>query len=175
MRSWLAGLLLITVLGCASDEGAGTTAAPRRSTELNPMIALQQRDQPVFGLYAPRARPRSAGGAEDPGPVKTAPQLAGETTAYERSDFVFVGSMEGGVERGLPAFTEFMSAMRDAGSTAETHPLVVKLQKISDDPDTVAHISQQLNAEVGAIVFTFAEPFPPLGTLRPPAPTGDQR
>ena len=45
MRAWPAGLLLITVLGCVSDEGAGTTAAPRRSTELNPMIALQQRDQ----------------------------------------------------------------------------------------------------------------------------------
>lgn len=157
MRSWSAGLLLITVLGCASDEGAGTAAAPPRSSELNPMIALQQRDQPVFGLYAPRARRRSVPGAEDPGPVKTAQQLAGETTAYERGDFVFVGSMEGGVERALPAFAEFMSAMRDAGSTAETHPLVVKMQKISNDPDSVAHIGQQLNAGVSAIVFVGVE------------------
>ena len=157
MRSWPAGLLLIAVLGCTSDDGAGTTAAPPRSSELNPMIALQQRDQPVFGLYAPRARQRSPGGAEDPGPVKTAQQLAGETIAYERSDFVFVGSMEGGVERGLPAFTEFMSAMRDAGSTAETHPLVVKMQNIAEDPDAVAHIGQPLNAGVSAIVFVGVE------------------
>ena len=96
-----------------------------------------------------RARPRSAGGAEDPGPVKTAPQLAGETTAYERSDFVFVGSMEGGVERGLPAFTEFMSAMRDAGSTAETHPLVqAVLAKFPKAKITEIRTQQEIAAEV---------------------------
>ncbi|HIE93912.1 MAG TPA: hypothetical protein EYQ83_13995, partial [Acidobacteria bacterium] len=53
MRSWSAGLLLITVLGCASDEGAGPTAAPPRPSELNPMIALNHMWQTwLAGLLA---------------------------------------------------------------------------------------------------------------------------
>jgi 4-hydroxy-2-oxoheptanedioate aldolase len=146
------GLALVAIVGCGPDGGARAGDVIRAGDRLNPMIALQERDQPVFGLYAPRAR-RRGGPASEASDVRSPRQLAEETTAYERSDYVFVSSMERGVERGLPAFTELMSAMHDAGATARTHPLVVKMEKISADPDAVAHIGQQLNAGVSGVMF----------------------
>ena len=151
MRSWISGvggLALVAIVGCESDGGARAGDVIRAGDRLNPMIALQERGQPVFGLYAPRAG-RRGGPASEASDVRSPRQLAEETTAYERSDYVFVSSME----RGLPAFTELMSAIHDAGATARTHPLVVKMEKISEDPDAVAHIGQQLNAGVSGIMF----------------------
>ncbi len=126
----------------------------------NPMIALQELDLPVFGLYAPRAAPfggRRGGPPPDPSEVKSPMELAEETVGYEMSDYVFVSSMEGGVDRGLPGFSEFMGAMHDAGANASTHPLVVKMEKISEDADAAAHIGQQLNAGVSGIMFVHVD------------------
>jgi 4-hydroxy-2-oxoheptanedioate aldolase len=44
-----------------------------------------------------------------------------------------------------------------AGASAATHPLVVKMEKISEDPNAVAHIGQQLNAGVSGIMFVHVE------------------
>lgn len=140
------GLAVVVVAGCAVDKSVSPTEeAMRLADRANPMIALLEQGQPVFGLYAPCAR-RRGGASSQVVDVKTPAQLADGTTAYERSDYVFVSSMEGGVERELPAFIERISAMQATGATAETHPFVVKMAKISDDPHAVAHIGQQLNA-----------------------------
>ena len=102
-------------------RGGRRTCRAQSSDRLNPMIALHEAGMPVFGMYAPRA---SAGRRGAPaGPVKTPAQLAEETLAYTMSDFVFDGSMEGGVDRGLPAFNSFVSAMSGAGASTRTNPL----------------------------------------------------
>ena len=159
MRSCLkfggAGLIVIAALGCQSGGDAPAASQER----LNPMIALHEQGQPIFGLYAPRATPQGQRGAPEPEPseVKAPLQLALETTGYGMSDYVFVSSMEGGVDRGLPDFVNFMGAMSEVGANAHTHPLVVKMEKISEDPMAAMHIGQQLNAGVSGVMFVGVE------------------
>jgi 4-hydroxy-2-oxoheptanedioate aldolase len=121
------------------------------------VIALVTTKQPVFGLYAPSARQgggrRGAAPATPPPAPKTPADLARETIAYAHSDFVFDGTMERGVDRGLPAFTEYVAAMRAAGANASTHPIIVKAQKITNEAETTASISSQLNAGASGIMF----------------------
>ncbi len=84
--------------------------------------------------------------------------------AYKTSDFVFDGSMEGNFDRALPAFTEFVRAMQEAGALSRspflrlTHPLIVKAPEIAPDPaKTAADIGQQLNLGVSGIMFVSVE------------------
>jgi 4-hydroxy-2-oxoheptanedioate aldolase len=125
------------------------------------MIALHEAGAPVFGLYAPsagRGGGRRGRGAANPAPVKTPADLARETVAYTSSDYVFSGSMERGVDRGLPAFTDYVAAMREAGANARTHPMVVKAPSIAEDPEmAVQNIGRQLNAGVSGIMFVGVE------------------
>ena len=157
MCAWLrvgaSGLVVVAMLGCGGER------AGEGSDRLNGMVALQDAGQPVFGLYAPRAAPRRGQGAPlpDPSELKTPSELAHETMGYAASDYVFNSSMERGVEQGLPAFQDFMDAMLESGASARTHPLVVKMEKISEDPDFAAHIGQQLNAGVSSIMFVHVE------------------
>jgi 4-hydroxy-2-oxoheptanedioate aldolase len=152
MRAWtVAGLGLALSIGAV---GPGTTQSPSHG---NNVIALVAADKPVFGLYAPSAR--QGGGRRGttptslPPPTKTPADLAKETLGFAHSDFVFDGTMERGVEGGLPAFTALVSALRDAGATAATHPIIVKAQKITDEAETTAAISKQLNAGASGIMF----------------------
>jgi 4-hydroxy-2-oxoheptanedioate aldolase len=142
-----------------------------RKPRLNPMIELLEQKKPVFGLYAPSNRrpggrgARGATPADAPAPPqKTALELAKDALAYKQADFIFDGSMEGGVDRGLPAYTEFVRGMQEAGALRKTpflrltHPLVVKMQEIAPDPDkAIDAISKQLNVGVSGIMFVKAE------------------
>jgi 2-keto-3-deoxy-L-rhamnonate aldolase RhmA len=97
--------------------------------------------------------------------VKSPNDLAKEALAYEPADFLFNGSMEDGVDRGLPAFTEFVRATANAGALVRSpfphlpHPLIVKTSKIADDPPEkiVGNISRQLNLGTSGIMFVEAE------------------
>ena len=144
----------------------------RQVQHLNPVIDLLERKQPVFGLYAPSGGGnRGRGGAAaasappaTPAPVKQAIDLAKEALAYESADFLFNGSMEGGVDRGLAAFTEFVKAMDEAAGPntpryfGVTHPLIVKTPKIATDPaKAIDNISRQLNVGASGIVFVEVE------------------
>jgi 4-hydroxy-2-oxoheptanedioate aldolase len=135
-------------------QGSGTRPADR----LNPLIALHQAGLPVFGLYAPSpggGRGRAGGEAA---PAKTPAQRASETLAYKRSDFIFDGSMERGVDRALQPFAEYVSALRAQGATARTFPLTVKTTKISEDPELAKReIARQLDTGVSGIVFVDVE------------------
>ena len=127
---------------------------------LNRMITLHQQSKPVFGLYAPRARTGRGrgGGAAPTGLAKTPTELASETLAYASSDFVFDGSMERGVDRALSAFTGFVGAMRAAGATTRSNPLVVKMQEIGTNYDGAREaIAKQLDAGVSTIMFVGVE------------------
>ena len=89
--------------------GAAAAGQGQQKAHLNPMIELHLQKKPVFGLYAP-ANPRgrgnrggAAGAAGATAPVtpppappvlKTPAELAKDALAYDKSDFVFDGSME---------------------------------------------------------------------------------
>jgi 4-hydroxy-2-oxoheptanedioate aldolase len=148
----------------ALAAGQGTKA------HLNPMIALHAQKKPLFGLYAPANR--GAGGGRrgapadtttpppPPPPQKTPAELVKDALAYDKSDFIFNGNMEGGVDRGIGPFTDFVNALADA-ATPEVrwrHPLSVKTPKIAEDPaKAVDNISRQLNLGVSTIVFVGVE------------------
>ena len=134
---------------------------------LNPVIELLEQGKPVFGVYAPSAIPPGRRGAVPPpdAPIKQPSDLAKDALAYPHADFLFNGSMEGGVDRGLPAFTEFAKATADAGALVRApflrlpHPLIVKTSKIADDPPekVISNISRQLNVGTSGIMFVEAE------------------
>jgi 4-hydroxy-2-oxoheptanedioate aldolase len=182
MRSGLALAMVGVLVLAAGDIGRG-----QQGSHLNPMIALHMQKKPIFGLYAPsnpRGRGNRPGGpgaavagstafnpatppaatpapaTPPPPPVKTPAELAKDALAYAKSDFVFDGTMEGGVDRGIPAFSALVSAMAEA-STPEArwkHPLSVKTPEIAPDPaKAIDNISRQLNLGVSTIVFVGVE------------------
>ena len=133
---------------------------------LNPVIDLLDQGKQVFGVYWPTNAMGRRGAPPPPdAPVKTPAELAKDALAYEFSDFLFSGSMEGGVERGLPAFVDFAKATQDAGALRKSpfphlpHPLIVKTSKISEatPEQTVSYISRQLNVGASGIMFVEAE------------------
>ena len=153
----------VDLLVCAT-LAAALTAAPVAAQQggdpgrLNPLVSLHERGLPQFGLYAPSAGGGPARGGRPPAPVKSPAQRATETLAYRAGDYVFDGSMEGGMDRALPTFLEFVDALRDAGASARTHPLVVKAVPIAPDPEAAARaIARQLDAGVSGIMFVGVE------------------
>ena len=152
--------------------GAVTAGQGQKKAHLNPIIELHAQKKPIFGLYAPsnpRGRGNRGGAAGAAAPVtpppappvlKTPAELAKDALAYDKSDFVFDGSMEGGVDRGIPAFTELVNAMGEAAAPEVRwrHPLSVKTPEIAPDPaKAIENISRQLNLGVSTIVFVGVE------------------
>jgi 4-hydroxy-2-oxoheptanedioate aldolase len=140
---------------------------------LNPMIELLEQKKPIFGLYAPsNRRPGGRGSAgaaaaatQAPAPPQKTPlELAKDALAYKQADFIFDGSMEGGVDRALPAYAEFVKGMQEAGALRKspflrlTHPLVVKMEEIAPNPAQATEaIGKQLNLGVSGIMFVKAQ------------------
>ncbi len=138
------------------------------SQRLNPVIDLLEQKKPVFGLYAPSNRRMPPGPGQVAAavqlPQKSAAELAKEALAYDRSDFVFDGSMEGDFERGYAAFSGFAVAMSEHGMLTTTpfrrlqHPLIVKAPEIQPDPVKVgSQIGRQLNLGVSGVMFVSVE------------------
>ena len=160
--------LLLTLVGMAAMTGL--VMAQGTSQRLNPVIELLIQKKPVFGLYAPSnrrpGRPGVPGGA--PGaaaapeaPPKSPTELANDAVAYKSSDFVFDGSMEGGLERALPAFTALMSGLQSAGALTKaphrlTHPVIVKTPELGE-PTIHADIARQLDLGVSGLMLPKAE------------------
>lgn len=182
VRLFLACLSVATVVAVAAcgatpseSEPTPDVASAEQGVRHNPLVTLLSAKQPVFGLYAPANRRAGRGGgrggrggaAASPAPAppqKSALELAQETMAYEKSDFIFSGSMEGGVERGLSAWTEFVTGLGQTSLLATTptphftRALVVKSPKITDDDaQTISDISQQLNTGVDTLMFVGVE------------------
>ena len=151
--------------------GALAIGQDKPGRHLNPMIELHLQKKPVFGLYAPsnpRARGNRGGAAAattaaPPAPAptpKTPAELAKDALAYEKSDFIFDGTMEGGVDRGIGPFTEFVRGLADAAPPAARwkHPLSLKTPEIAPDPaKAIENISRQLNLGAATIVFVGVE------------------
>jgi 2-keto-3-deoxy-L-rhamnonate aldolase RhmA len=159
--------LTLAILGITTLGGILVAQAPTRQ-RLNPVIDLLEQGKPVFGLYAPSNR-RGRGGTASATPAPDTPQktpleLAKDALAYKSSDYIFDGSMEGGLDRGFPNFAEFVKGMQEAGPLSKapflhfTHPLVVKTPMIAPDPaKAIENISRQLNVGVSGIVFVGVE------------------
>ena len=143
--------------GDAADnsKAAGTSIETMASSRINALIELHESDQPLFGLYAPSARART--GTDMPPSPKSPAERAAEAMGFGMSDYVFDGSMEGGVERGLPAFLEFRNAMQAAGADASSHPFVVKMAKLESEEQASREVGLQLNAGVSGIMFVEVE------------------
>ena len=132
------------------------TACADTQDRLNPMIGLHEQGQAQFGMYAPANR-RGRGGGPGAEP-KTPAQLAQETLDFTGSDYVFSGSMEGSVERGLPAWESYVEALKEAGATIRIHPLVVKTPGIAEDLELATrNIGRQLNTGVSGVMFVGVE------------------
>jgi len=132
---------------------------------LNPMIDLLEQKKPLFGVYWP-GNPQGRRGGPPPADavMKSPAEWARDALAYRNADFLFNGSMEGGVDRAIGGVTDFVKATADAGALMKTpfprfpHPLMVKTPKIA--PDTaraVQNISRELNLGVSGIMFVETE------------------
>jgi 4-hydroxy-2-oxoheptanedioate aldolase len=132
---------------------------------LNPMIDLLEQKKPQFGVYWP-GNPQGRRGGPPPADavMKPASEWAKEALAYRNADFLFNGSMEGGVDRAIGGVTDFVKATADAGALTKTpfprfaHPLMVKTPKIAPDTATaVQNISRELNLGVSGLMFVETE------------------
>ena len=132
------------------------SACAEPQERLNPMIGLHEQGQSLFGMYAPANRRSRAGAPAEE--QKTPAELAQETLGFTGSDYVFNGSMEGSVERGLPAWTSYVEALKEAGATIQNHPLVVKTPGIVEDLELATrNIGLQLNTGVSGVMFVGVE------------------
>ncbi len=166
--------LMISAVGFALLSGIALGQA-QETRRLNPVIELLEQGKPVFGVYAPRpsrgrggrggGRRGAEGGrgeaAQPQAPTRTPSDLAEEAVGYAATDFLFDGSMEGGLERALPAFSAFAEAWAQAGSLDAgpsprlTHPLIVKSPELG--PDVAADIHTQLKLGVSGLMFPTVE------------------
>jgi 4-hydroxy-2-oxoheptanedioate aldolase len=158
--------LVFALLGAALVSALTSAQAPKKQ-RLNPVIDLLAQGKPVFGLYAPSNR-RPGGGRGAPAapetpapPQKSAAELASEAVAYKSADFIFDGSMEGGLQRGLPAFADLVKGMQTAGVLSRsplrlTHPLIIKTPELTE-PTIYSDIATQLNLGVSGLMLPKAE------------------
>ena len=139
--------------------------AAQTRQRLNPMIDLLEQKKPVFGVYWP-GNPQGRRGGPPPADAVMKPPAdwAREALAYRNADFLFNGSMEGGVDRAIGGVTDFVKATADAGALTKTpfprfaHPLIVKAPKIAPDlAKGAADIGRELNLGVSGVMFVETE------------------
>ncbi len=160
MRSRALTVAVVLALGVLSIAGRAQTRQ-----RMNPMIELLEQQKPLFGVYWP-GNPQGRRGGPPPADavMKSPAEWAKDALAYRYADFLFNGSMEGGVDRAIGGVTDFIKATADAGALLKTpfprfpHPLMVKTPKIA--PETAAataNISRELNLGVSGIMFVETE------------------
>ena len=136
-------------------------AQAQQHKRLNPVIALLEQNKPVFGVYAPS----NGGGRRGPDvPARPASELAKDALGYPSADFLFNGSMEGGVDRALPAYVDFVKAMDEIAGPPRTpffgltRPFVVKTPKVAPDYAKASeNISRELNVGSAGIMLVETE------------------
>ena len=143
----LSGISLLVVTALTASAPVGAQATDR----MNPIIALQEKGLPVFGIahpaIAPRGPGRGRGAAADPAappppppPAIVLSDVAKETVAYKRADYLFTsGTSE--------TFLRYIEEIKKAGGSMRTHPFAAKIGIWHSNPANVnAAIIRQLNA-----------------------------
>jgi 2-keto-3-deoxy-L-rhamnonate aldolase RhmA len=152
-------------LVAAACTAVGVLAHAQATHRLNPMIDLLAQKKPMFGVYWP-GNPQGRRGGPPPANAvtKTPAEWAKDALAYKDADFLFNGSMEGGVDRAIGPVTDFLKAAGDAGALSKSpyprfpHPFIVKTPKIAPDTAKAAdNISRELNLGVQGIMFVETE------------------
>lgn len=160
MRRRSLGLLIgLSVLAVSM---AGQAQSQRR---LNPMIALHEKQLPVFGITHPaiaasRGRGGAPGGATDaasqptPPPLPSLVEAARETVAYKSADFDYNSYSPANAER----FMGYMAAILAAGGSMSTHAFISKVPIIHSNPEAAtARIIEQLNMGHAGIILQEVE------------------
>lgn len=166
-------------IGVLLVVGLGISVAGQSGRHLNPMVDLLSAKKAVLGLGLPQGPPRGGGPGGNRGgggaaaaatpapetPQRTPLDQAKDAIAHREADYFFSGSMERGVDGGLPALTALADAVVEAGGIAKKPyprllvPINVKTPNISrpdqpaDPAKYVSNISRQLNAGVAIISF----------------------
>ena len=121
------------------------TVNAQKIDRMNPIIAAQEKNEPVFGIAHPpitpgRGRGAVAESAAPPPPPLDLAAAAKETVDYKRAHYLFTsGTSE--------AFLTYIEHIRKAGGSMRTHPFTAKIGIWNRNPENVkAAIERQLNA-----------------------------
>ena len=143
----LLALSLLIVTALAASLPLGAQAVDR----MNPIIALQEKGLPVFGIAHPaivaRGAGRGRGAAADPAappppppPAIVLSDVARETVGYARADYLFTSGTS-------DTFLQYIAEIKKAGGSMRTHPFAAKIGIWHSNPENVnAAIVRQLNA-----------------------------
>ena len=136
---------------------AGLTASPLLTAQavdrMNPIIALQEKGLPVFGIAHPSIGRTGGGGGRGrgtppPAPVPAPPpappivlaDVAKETVAYTRADYLYTSGTS-------DTFLRFIEEIKKAGGSMRTHPFGAKIGIWHSNPTNVNNnIVRQLAA-----------------------------
>jgi 2-keto-3-deoxy-L-rhamnonate aldolase RhmA len=153
-------LALVTLVTCSLATPSAASAQSK--DRLNPIIALQEKGLPIFGISHPVIVRRAgrggpppgapgAAGAMPPAAAPTAPpsaplpeivlsDVAKETVGYTRADYLYTsGTSE--------TFLRYLEEITKAGGSMRTHPFSAKIGIWHRNPENVnAAIIRQLNA-----------------------------
>ncbi len=153
-------LALVTLVTCSF--ASPSAAAAQSKDRLNPIIALQEKGLPIFGISHPTIIRRAGRGGPPPGaagapgavpPAATPPatpaaplpeivlsDVAKETVGYTRADYLYTsGTSE--------TFLRYMEEITKAGGSMRTHPFSAKIGIWHRNPEAVTTaIIRQLNA-----------------------------
>jgi len=160
-------LVMVLSVLVAAGLSVHPGAAPQAVDRMNPIIAVQERGLPIFGIAHPaivargtgrgrgRGGGRAAGGnatgvsgatptapatpATPPAPIVLG-DVARETVAYTRADYLYTSGTS-------DTFLRYMEEMTKAGGSMRTHPFSAKIGIWHRDPARVGEaIIRQLNA-----------------------------
>ena len=144
-------LVFVSVSLVVATLAAPALAQAQAPDRLNPIIALQEKGLPIFGISHPsigRSGGRGRGGAPagtdatpaPPPPVIVLSDVAKETVDYKRADYMYTsGTSE--------TFLRYMEEITKAGGSMRTHPFSAKIGIWHSNPTNVSNaIIRQLNA-----------------------------
>ncbi len=153
-------LALVTLVTCSLATPSAASAQSK--DRLNPIIALQEKGLPIFGISHPVIVRRAgrggpppgapgAAGAVPPATTPTAPpaaplpeivlsDVAKETVGYTRADYLYTSGTS-------DTFLRYMEEITRAGGSMRTHPFSAKIGIWHINPENVnTAIIRQLNA-----------------------------
>lgn len=127
-------------LSAVAVAGAPQVMRAQRTERLNPVIALQEKGLPVFGIAHPAIMRRTRPGTPDTLPPIVLGDVAKETVGYTRADFLFTSGTS-------DTFRRYIEEMTKLGGSVRTHPFSAKIGIWHADSErSRGAIIRQLNA-----------------------------